>query len=212
MTINDGVIKFKFTLKRSKLETQDVLPLEKWRALLFKLQLIGEYPTEKIGYGNLSLRSASKADAFIITGSQTGHLAHLKAEHYCQVVSCDIDKMTILAEGLIPPSSEASTHGAIYQHCPHINAVFHVHSPRLWNCLIKEKSPAIEDSIEYGTAAMALAAKSLIQQQTHGFFVMKGHQDGLVAYGSTAQEAGIIILQLYRQYIGQDDVQNPPVS
>jgi hypothetical protein len=77
---DEGVIKFKLTLKRAPApEMIQVIALEKWRALLFKLGLIGEYPIDKIGYGNLSSRLQKKS--FIITGSQTGHLAHLQAHH-----------------------------------------------------------------------------------------------------------------------------------
>ena len=99
---DEGVIKFKLTLKRAPApEMTQVIALEKWRALFFKLGLIGEYPIDKIGYGNLSSRLYRKT--FIITGSQTGHLAHLQAHHYSKVIECDLKKGSVTAEGLIPP-------------------------------------------------------------------------------------------------------------
>lgn len=195
---DEGVIKFKLTLKRAPApEMAQVIALEKWRALFFKLTLIGEYPTEKIGYGNLSSRLLKKS--FIITGSQTGHLAHLQAHHYTRVIDCDLRKGLVTAEGLIPPSSESLTHYGIYEANASIQYIYHVHHPKLWEMLKNGPFDAIEDGIPYGTIEMAEAAKALLHNKTSGVFVMNGHEDGVISYGSTAKEAGQIILDLYRK-------------
>lgn len=198
-TIRDeGVIKFKLTLKRAPApEMNQVIALEKWRVLLFKLGLIGEYPIDKIGYGNLSSRLHKKS--FLITGSQTGHLAHLQAHHYTKVIDCDLKKGSVTAEGLIPPSSESLTHYGIYEANPAIQYVFHVHDNKLWEMMKNGPYDFIDESIPYGTQEMAEAAHALLNNKSSGVFVMKGHEDGIVSYGATADEAGKIILDIYKK-------------
>lgn len=195
---DEGVIKFKFTLKRAPAPEQaQFLALEKWRALFYKLGLVGEYPNEKIGYGNLSSRLPKKA--FIITGSQTGHLAHLQAHHYTKVIECDFKKGSVSAEGLIPPSSESLTHFGIYEANLAIQYVFHVHHPKLWKILNEGEFDSISEDIQYGTPEMANAAYNLLANKNSGIFVMKGHEDGIISYATTADEAGKNLLELYRK-------------
>lgn len=198
--IDDGVTKFKLTLKRmSAPQAEDVLPIEKWRAILWRLNLIGEYPSDGVGFGNLSQRLSQPKNAFIITGTQTGKYPHLKREHYTRVVSCDLQRNTCLAEGPIAPSSESLTHYAIYESHPQIGAVFHVHHTELWERLIQQGAPSVDESVAYGTKDMADAANRTINGASEGYFVMKGHQDGLVSYGPTPEIAGKILLKLYRE-------------
>jgi hypothetical protein len=195
---DEGVIKFKLTLKRAPApEMNEVIAMEKWRALFFKLGLIGEYPIDKIGYGNLSSRLSKKS--FIITGSQTGHLAHLQSHHYTKVTNCDPKKGAVSAEGLIPPSSESLTHYAIYQANQNIQYVFHVHHNKLWKILKSGPYDSIDESVSYGTLEMAEASAKLLSGKSQGIFVMKGHEDGIISYGSTAEEAGKVILDIYRK-------------
>jgi hypothetical protein len=195
---DEGVIKFKLTLKRAPApEMNQVIALEKWRALFFKLGLVGEYPNEKIGYGNLSSRLSKRH--FIITGSQTGHLPHLQAHHYTKVIECDLKKGSLTAEGLIPPSSESLTHYGIYEANPAIQYVFHVHHQKLWEMLRQGPFDAIDDDVPYGTQEMAEAAGKLLANKNAGIFVMKGHEDGIISYGTSAEEAGKTILELYRK-------------
>jgi ribulose-5-phosphate 4-epimerase/fuculose-1-phosphate aldolase len=195
---DEGVIKFKLTLKRAPApEMNQVIALEKWRALFFKLGLIGEYPIDKIGYGNLSSRLSRKT--FIITGSQTGHLAHLQAHHYTKVIDCDLKKGSVTAEGLIPPSSESLTHYGIYEANPSVQYVFHVHHQKLWELLRKGNFDSIDEDVAYGTQEMAEAAAKVMGTKGTGLFVMKGHEDGIISYGASAEEAGKVILDLYRK-------------
>lgn len=174
-----------------------VIALEKWRALFFKLTLIGEYPIEKVGYGNLSCRLQDKT--FLITGSQTGHLAHLQAHHYTKVIECDLKKGSVTAEGKIPPSSESLTHHAIYINNPSIRSVFHVHHKELWNLMMNGTYDFVGEDIAYGTPEMATSVSGLIANKSAGIFVMKGHEDGIVSYGATVEEAGRLILDVYRK-------------
>jgi hypothetical protein len=196
-TRDEGVIKFKLTLKRAPAPEQNlVIALEKWRALFYKLGLVGEYPNEKIGYGNLSSRLQKRS--FIITGSQTGHLPHLQPHHYTRVIECDLKKGSVTAEGLIPPSSESLTHYGIYEANPAIQFVFHVHHQRLWEQLQLGSFDYIDGDIQYGTQEMAQAAAQLLNGKNCGLFVMKGHEDGIISYGTSAEDAGRNILEIYR--------------
>ncbi len=200
MTMNrtEGIPKFKLTLKRAPApEMNQVIALEKWRALFFKLSLVGEYPNEKISYGNLSSRINKKN--FIMTGSQTGHLAHLQAHHYTKVIECDLKKGSVTAEGLIPPSREALTHFGIYEANPAIQYVFHICHEELWKALKQGPFDSISGDILYGSQEMADAASALIWNKSSGLFILDGHEGEIVSYGMTAEETGKIILEHYRK-------------
>jgi len=204
--IDDGVIKFKLTMRLGEPPRLDeVLPLERWRAILWRLRLIGEYPTDRVGYGNISARLPNSRGLFLISGTQTGRHAHLRREQYTRVQECDLSRGSVTATGAIGPSSESLTHHAIYLAHSEIAAVFHIHHRGLWEALIASDAPAVSAGIPYGTTEMAAAARELIGQSSEGFFVMKGHQDGIVSYGPSAEVAGKTILKLYRE-LGPQEV------
>ena len=193
--INEGVIKFKYSLKRSTaLAEEDYLEIEKWRSILFRMGLIGEYEIEKVGYGNLSKRIITGKDEFIITGTQTGKYPNLDGSQYTKIMKCNYEKMSVEAVGPIAPSSESLTHYAIYHQVSHVNFVFHVHNSQMWQFMLDQQMDATPEEIDYGTKEMANYAAKLIGQKESGIFVMAGHQDGIISYGSTAQEAGKILL------------------
>lgn len=198
--LDEGVIKFKFTLKRSApMEESLYLELEKWRVILFKMGLIGEYQEEQVGYGNLSRKIMGSDDQFVITGTQTGKYPNLNALQYTKVTKCNLSKMSVEASGPTAPSSESLTHFAIYSSCPHVNAIFHVHSSALWKYMIDNNLDSTSEKVSYGTQEMAQEAKLCIGKKKSGIFVMKGHQDGIISYGSSAEEAGKIILDTVKQ-------------
>lgn len=198
--IQEGVIKFKFTLKKAPpLKEAEYLELEKWRAILYRMNLIGEYKNEKVGYGNLSKRISPNSDQFIITGTQTGKYPHLSGSQYTKILKCNQDKMSVEAMGPTAPSSESLTHYAIYQRVAHINYVFHVHHTKMWEYMLNNKMDATPADIDYGTKEMADSAAQLIGTKKSGIFVMNGHQDGIISYGETAEEAGKIILDTLKK-------------
>ncbi len=171
----ESISKFKLTLKRAPApDLNHVIALEKWRTLFFRLGLIGESQTEKIGYGNLSSRLNSKS--FIITGSQTGHLPQLQSHHYTRVIDCDLKKSILTAEGLIPPCRESLTHSKIYIAHPNINYIFQVH----------HKNLMMIDHLE-NTGNM------------NGQIILNKNQDVLFSLAVTAEEAGKNILDIYRK-------------
>lgn len=193
---SEGVIKFKFTLKMTPaIEESLFLELEKWRVILFKLNFIGEYPTEKVGFGNTSRRVATGADSFIISGTQTGKFSNLKGHQYTRVTKCDLKKMSLEASGPIAPSSESLTHYSIYHSCPNINFIFHIHNSNLWNFMLNNAYPQTKKETPYGTFEMAQEVKSLIANKDQGIIAMAGHEDGIISFGRSSEEAGKIILE-----------------
>ncbi len=199
-TLDEGVIKFKYNLKLSKaLESAHYIELEKWRVILFKMNLIGEYPIEKVGYGNLSYRNKVLTTEFTITGTQTGKHANLNGSHYTKITKCNLKKSTVEANGPIAPSSETLTHYAIYSSNSQINAIFHVHDKILWDYMISNNLESTSEAVSYGTEQMAKEASDCIDNKSSGIFVMKGHQDGIIAYGNSIEEAGKMILGFFKK-------------
>jgi ribulose-5-phosphate 4-epimerase/fuculose-1-phosphate aldolase len=199
-TLDEGVIKFNYNLKLSKpLESSEYIDLEKWRVIFFKMKLIGEYQKEKVGYGNLSKKINPQSDQFIITGTQTGKYPNLTGSQYTQILKCNLKKMSVEVKGPIAPSSETLTHHAIYSTSNQINAIFHIHDSILWKYMIKEEMEATSTNVSYGTEKMGEEALKCIANKNSGIFVMKGHQDGVIAYGSSCEQAGKIILEIFKK-------------
>ncbi|MFA6236781.1 MAG: class II aldolase/adducin family protein [Bacteriovorax sp.] len=206
--IDDGVIKY----DRSNFTQCPSLPLveysalELWRKKLFALNLIGEYKGGKVGFGNISgLQDYGQfhqtgMPQFIITGTQTGKYPDLDGRFYTRVLDYDIDHLKIKMMGPVEASSEALTHAAIYAHNKNIKAIFHIHSPEIWKGMIADHSDFTAKEIPYGTVEMARATEKCISNKDHGIFCMHGHEDGVVAYGRSLDEAGKLILEIYQKY------------
>lgn len=191
--MKEGVIQFRCSLQPPKQVWSDSLSTELnlWRCKMIKQGWIGQDTKryQGLGFGNLSIRYVlpEACDAFIITASQSGHLAVLDQQDWPLVVSADISHNAVVACGLRPPSSEALSHAALYQHNQKIKAVIHVHSEFLWRGASDLNYPTTAADIGYGTPAMATA----IQQQAtedSGLLVMLGHQDGVLAWGKNLQQ------------------------
>lgn len=74
----EGVIKFQLDFRQGPPpEAPDLVELDAWRDVLLRHGLIGQDPGryDGLGFGNLSRRVPGRTDnAFIISGTQTGHL------------------------------------------------------------------------------------------------------------------------------------------
>ncbi len=207
--IDDGVIKY----DRSNFSRCEALfaaeyeELEYWRKKLYKINLIGEYPEVHIGFGNMSVVKdyseffKSTHPQFVITGTQTGKYADLNGAHYTRVLDYQIENLKIKMMGSIEASSEALTHAAIYESNPEIKAVFHIHSNEIWRKMIEDKSPFTAAHIPYGTVEMARATQECIKGKNSGVFCMHGHEDGIVIYAESMEEAGRLTLDLHRKYL-----------
>lgn len=167
------------------------------RNALFSMGLIGYDEKEKVGFGNISQRYSG--DEFIISGTQTGHIPKLNAGHLSWIRKADIERNRILALGPAKPSSEALTHAAIYKDFPATGAVIHIHSARFWH-YYRDKLPATSPLIPYGTREMADAVRQLdfsLLPAGCRIFIMGGHQDGVISFGSGLSQAFSALQELY---------------
>jgi ribulose-5-phosphate 4-epimerase/fuculose-1-phosphate aldolase len=171
--------------------------LDTWRKPLFDAGLIGEYADLGIGYGNLSVRRGS-SDLFLISGTQTGHLPVTDERHYSLVTDCDIRSNVVRCSGPVQASSEAMTHAAIYALGDAIGAVVHIHSAKLWRREL-DKLPTSNASVAYGTPDMAHELDRLYRMggfREAGVAVLAGHDEGLISFGTTLEEAATRVLAL----------------
>lgn len=190
---DEGVIKFKYNwISEPALAYESIAGLNEWRDKLYDAGLIGE-DVNGIGYGNISCRQ--KENMFIITGSGTGALKKLSAEHYTRVTAYDLTKNTLTSAGPIKASSESLTHAAVYETLPYVNSVFHVHHLALWKKLLGVL-PSTDSHIEYGTTAMASEIKRLLKDSfilEQGILAMGGHREGVLVFSKNPEEAGMTI-------------------
>ena len=164
MAEREGVIKFQLQFSPAEpIPDRHLREINAWRRILYLTGLIGQDPGRYggYGYGNISQRlPAREADRlgdgrFVISGTQTGQLAHLTNEHYATVLACEPDRNWVAAEGPIKPSSESLTHGAIYSLDPALRCVIHAHSPEIWQRARELDIPTTRPEVPYGTPEMA---------------------------------------------------------
>ena len=196
----DGVIKYsrEHTTKNAP-EFNDYEILEALRSRLFTLGLIGVQ--DGIGYGNISARQRSK-NSFFITATQTGELSSLTDEYYTYINDYDFSRFQVISQGKHQPSSEALSHAMIYQINPEINAVIHIHSKALWGFM--KKNNTLFTTAEYGTAQMVEEIALLYKDKDpfeESVFVMKGHEDGVIAFGKNVKEAELTLYKMIKEYL-----------
>jgi ribulose-5-phosphate 4-epimerase/fuculose-1-phosphate aldolase len=134
---------------------------------------------------------------FIVTGSQTGKYPHLKPRHYSLVEKSFPQENRVMASGPSKPSSESMTHAIVYRLDPTAQVVIHVHAPLLWKNARRLGLPMTRRNVHYGTPEMAAEVIRLFktrQLRTKKIFSMSGHLDGVISFGSTADEAGLRLI------------------
>jgi hypothetical protein len=198
---HEGVIKFQLNFQEGPSPPEKfLLELNEWRTTFRDLGLIGQDPERYGGYGfgNLSRRlPGQKGDAFLISGTQTGHLQQLQPEHYATVHQCYPASNQLQASGQIKPSSEALSHGVLYQSNPGALWVMHLHSPLIFNNYRNLKLACTDPTAAYGTPEMAAEIQKLaefLRNSDPTLLVMGGHQDGILAYGSNAADVGKLVV------------------
>ena len=194
--MDDGVIKFKCNwVSTSAIPNDQLAEISVWRNRMFKLGLIGAYP-DGTGYGNISIRINHKS--FIITGTGTGMLNELNNKHYSRVDSYNFNENSIHCSGPIKASSESLTHAMIYECSPETKAVIHVHDMAIWNNYL-HIIPTTRSNVSYGTPDMAHEIIGLFEKtnlRIEKKLVMGGHQEGVITFGNTLDEAGRIIIEM----------------
>jgi len=189
----EGVLKFDLEFIRTSLPKHPTFnTLESWRQILYRLGLIGRSANRYAGlaFGNVSLRTTG--EQFLISGTQTGGNAKLNIDDYASVTDFRIERNSVRAEGLTEPSSESLTHGALYAIDTAIACVFHVHSPEIWQAAMTDLLPLPKTSPDqlYGTPALAWAIQRAAREQPGRPICMGGHEDGIMAYGSSPSSVG----------------------
>lgn len=204
MSTQEGIVKYRCEYTPAPALPISVIgELNAWRRLMVLTGLIGQDPTRYggYGYGNISRRVDEQLASgwlrpFVITGTQTGGKTDLTVEDYVTVTACYAEENRLVAQGPIKPSSEALTHGAVYALDDQIRWVVHVHSPEIWHGAAALGVP-MTANVPYGTPEMAAEVKRLYAESDlpqKRIFGMAGHEDGIVSYGHTAEEAGFAML------------------
>jgi ribulose-5-phosphate 4-epimerase/fuculose-1-phosphate aldolase len=204
--MEEGVIKYRLQFtEAAPVEMKPLAALNRWRTILWQQALIGQDPARYDGYdfGNVSQRigdfdAPHGKRCFIISGTQTGHIPELDSHHYTRVMSYDAARNAVVAAGPVKPSSESLTHGMLYDLDNDLRVVLHVHSPDIWRAANRLGIPATDRAAAYGTPAMAAEVQRLFNEtdvRERKIFSMGGHEDGVVAFGSTAEEAGDTLLR-----------------
>jgi hypothetical protein len=193
---DEGYIKFniKWEVKAFDFSLYDFQNLNTCRDKLYNLGLIGAYPN-LIGFGNISIRATG--NKFIISGSATGNIKQLSEKDYSLVTKYDIDENLIHCEGLTKASSESLSHAAIYKSNPEIKAVIHIHNLEMWRKYLNDL-PTTNEKAEFGTPEIADEMKKLVIQNS-GILIMGGHQEGIISYGKSINEAEEITLTYFNK-------------
>ena len=202
MTLQEGVVQFNLTFSPADpLPAAMLRSINAWRQILYKLGLIGQDPRRYggLGFGNVSIRPGSGDSAsFVISGTQTGGMDTLSPGHYSLVRTFDPETNSVVAEGVVRPSSESLTHGSLYRLDRTIGAVIHAHSPAIWTLADAIGIPVTRRDARYGTPEMAEAVCRLFQNTPVSvlkIFAMAGHEDGIVAFGGSMEQAGLTLIR-----------------
>ncbi len=213
--IDEGAIKFAAEHRQQPLPARRfgaaACRLIAWREILARTGLVGQQPEAYggFGYGNVSCRvgppsGPRRRRAFLITGTQTSGQACMSLADFCVVEGCDPGRNRVSSVGPVMPSSESLTHGAIYDLGSHLRWVFHAHSPTIWRRAVALRLPTTDVRVAYGTPEMAREVERLWRAtplSDLGILAMGGHEDGIVAFGRSAEEAGEVMLRtLARAY------------
>jgi len=198
--VDEGYIKY--TIKH----LNGLEPLYFWtmkisriRTGLFDLGLIGA-TNEGIGYGNISTRLGC-SPGFVISGAATGAKRELGPEDFSEVLSFDTKTNRVSCMGKIRSSSESMSHGAIYNADIGVKSVIHVHHQGMWEYMLANAYPSTSERAAFGTPELAEEIKGLVVQRagTNGVFVLKGHQEGVIAYASRLEDARELLLSIYEK-------------
>ncbi len=196
----DGIIKYSIEHQTTSTPPfSGYVQLEALRTRLFTLGLIGE--KDGIGYGNLSMRHEG-SKSFFITATQTGRRQMLSREYYTYISDYDFSTFKVISQGTHKPSSEALSHAMIYAIDERITTVIHIHSLALWK-FMKTKDYFFTTA-EYGTAEMVEEIVGLYDNfdpMMHNAFVMKGHEEGIITFGRSMEEAELALYTIMQAYL-----------
>lgn len=215
MSEREGVIKYRLTHDDGVLvSTIDISKINAWRTVLYRLQLIGQLANKYhgLGFGNISQRLYPEHAPFLITATQTGHLSVLERTDFAVVSAACPAENWLHSTGPSRPSSEALTHASVYRLDTQTQAVIHVHSPELWRQTLALRLPHTAADIAYGSVEMSAAVAALFdsgQLRSLPIFSMLGHEDGIVAFGATLDDAAMTLLTQLAKAIAIEQGRKP---
>ena len=192
--MDEGVVKYRCDWEEADpVAAGNIADLMTWRERLHSWGLIGVYENG-IGFGNVSVRLGNSCQ-FVISGTQTAHLRDLGPESYSTVTEFNLEQNFLGCRGPVQASSESLTHAALYLQRDDVGGIIHVHNPKLWQQLLF-KIPTTRKEIPYGTPQMALEMFRLFEEENLAeckILAMAGHEDGIISFGSTLDEAGKVL-------------------
>jgi L-ribulose-5-phosphate 4-epimerase len=194
--IDEGYIKFSCEWKKTNSAVACSQQLLAARDKMHDLKFIGFDEHHQVGYGNISERA--QGNQFIISGTQTGHIYPINPLDFTLITAFDIDANKVHCEGPAQASSETMTHAALYKALPETNTIIHIHSKVIWRKLLETDLKTAEE-VPYGTPEMAYEIKRLLAQENvieQRILAMAGHEDGVITFGKTFEEAMKPILLL----------------
>lgn len=196
--MDEGYIKYSCKWTESEpISKEEIQEINAWRKKLFNLGLIGVYDNG-IGFGNISVRY--KSNKFLISGSATGGIEDLNEHQYVVVDEYDLEQNSLTCVGPIKASSESLSHAVIYESSPKTNAVIHIHNKKMWEKYMNN-IPTTSAAIAYGTPEMAKEIQKLFNENAFKqikALVMGGHEEGVITFGDTLEEAGEVLMGLYK--------------
>ena len=194
--MEEGYIKYQCNwIQEQVIKAEQIHDINKWRSMLMMKGFIGMY-NNGIGFGNISMRMDQHV--FMISGSATGGIKELTNDHYALVTDFNLAENQLTCKGMTTASSESLTHASIYACSKETNAVVHIHHKEKWSSLLHQAATT-DSSIAYGTPEMAFAIQNLIKEDKVGpsrIIVMGGHEEGLIAYGKSLEEAATAFLTI----------------
>jgi len=208
MTHPEGVIKFEVEHESRPIDYDRlhelICQLVAWREIMALTGLVGQDPRryDGAGYGNASVRvgrpgAALGRRSYLITGTQTSGKRCIGPDDFAMVEQYDHRRNWLKSHGRTEPSSESLTHGATYDLGPHIRCVLHAHTPVLWRRSRELRLPTTEPHVPYGTPAMAAEVQRLYRDGVFAerrILAMGGHEDGILVFGRTPEDAGQVLL------------------
>lgn len=191
---DEGYVKFSADWQHTPpFPEAEIAILNAFRRELYEMGLIGAYENG-IGFGNISRRAESGGLCYI-SGSKTGLLTHLDARHYALVTEVEALENRLSCTGPVMASSEAMSHAVIYEECPEVNGVIHVHDLQLWKSLM-HKVPTTDAAAPYGSPEMVESIRQLLEKtdlKARKIFVMEGHEEGVFTFGTDLAEAMAVL-------------------
>jgi ribulose-5-phosphate 4-epimerase/fuculose-1-phosphate aldolase len=201
---SEGYTKYNCMFKHDNLTKYNniFLKINPFREKLYDLGLIGAYKN-KVGFGNISTRINNNSENyFLISGTKTGNFMKLRLKDYSLVIDYDISKNELTCKGETKASSESLTHAVTYELNSNINAVIHIHSKKMWDFYL-DKVPTTSKDATYGTPEIAKEIKRLYSEDEFSktqFAVLGGHEEGLLVYGSSLDEAYEVLMEYLCYY------------